>query len=261
MRVFAAIVLLLVVGAIAQDACCAVSAPVAAQTSGTGVAERLGSVVPADISLYDSSGEPVLLGSLIQRPTILLPVYYGCTNICPAALSDLAGVLTRLSSVPGSDYSVLTVSFDYNDSPADALRNKRDYMKAAGRTVPEGAWRFLTGDRDNLSRLVSSLGYELKRDGDGFTHPSGLVILSPGRKIIRYIYGSALSPAELEMAFVEARAGTVGPTVPKVLRFCFRYDPASRKYVFDSLKITGLGVLAGAAVFFFYLTKKKRDGR
>lgn len=226
-----------------------------------GVVERLGEVVPADIALYDSSGERVLLGDLIKRPTILLPVYYGCTNVCPAAMSDLSGLLERLSSVPGADYSVITVSFDEKDTAAKALRKRRDYIKAAGRSIPEEGWRFLTGDKENLSRLFSSLGYGFKREEEGFSHPSALVILSPERKIIRYIYGSAYMTAELEMAFSEARSGTPEPTVPKALRFCFTYDPASRRYVFDFLKVSGLGVLAGAAGFFFYLTKKKRDGR
>lgn len=228
---------------------------------GPGVVERLGESVPAGIELYDSSGDRALLGDLVKRPTIIQPVYYGCTNVCPAAMSDLSGLLGRLSSVPGSDYSVITVSFDEKDAVAIALRKRRDYVKATGKPFPEEGWRFLTGDRENLSRLFSSLGFGFKREGEGFSHPSALVVLSPERKIIRYIYGSSYMAAELEMAFSEALASTPAPTVPKALRFCFTYDPASRRYVFDFLKVSGLGVLAGAAGFFFYLTKKKRDGR
>lgn len=225
-----------------------------------GVDERLGDAVPPDISLYDSDGGRVLLGSLVKRPTILLPVYYRCTNVCPTAMSDLSEVLGRLSPALEADYTVLTVSFDESDTPAAALRKKRDYIKAVGRPFPADGWRFLTGDKENLSRLFTSLGYSFKRDEKGFSHPSGLVILSPERKIIRYIYGGAYLPAEIEMALSEARAETPAPTVPKLLRFCFSYDPASRRYVFDFLKVSGLGVLFGAAVFFIYLTGKKRDG-
>ena len=260
MKSLAAILLLLLAAALPRWAGAA-DAP-AAGSSGerTGVDERLGDTLPPDITLYDSSGERVLLGSLVKRPTILLPVYYRCTNVCPTALSELSELLGRLPSSPETDYSVLTVSFDDSDSPATASRKKRDYLKAIGRPFPAKGWRFLTGDKENLSRLFTSLGYSFKRVENGFSHPSGLVILSPERKIIRYIYGGAALPAEIEMALSEARAETPAPTVPKALLFCFTYDPASRKYVFDFLKVTGLGVLFGAAGLFIYLTGKKRDG-
>lgn len=259
MKSFTSILLLLLgIAAPVRGAPGAMPAPPTGEEPG--VNERLGEVVPADIALYDSAGERVLLGSLIKRPTILLPAYYGCTDICPAAISDLSSLLGRLESVPAAEFSVITVSFDENDTPAAALRKKRDYMKAIGRPFPEEGWRFLTGDKENISRLLQSLGYGLKREDKGFSHPSGLVVLSPERKIIRYIYGSGYMPAEVEMAFSEARAGTPAPTIPKALLFCFTYDPAGKRYVFDFLKVSGLGVLVCAAGFFIYLTKKKRDG-
>jgi protein SCO1/2 len=259
MKSFTSILLLLLgIAAPAGAAPGAMPAPPTGEEPG--VNERLGEVVPADIALYDSAGERVLLGALIKRPTILLPAYYGCTDICPAAISDLSGLLGRLSSVPGADYSVITVSFDENDTPYSALRKKRDYIKAIGRPFPEEGWRFLTGDKENISRLMRSLGWGLRRaDDKGFSHPSALVVLSPERKIIRYIYGSGYMTAEVEMAFSEARAGTPAPTIPKALLFCFTYDPAGKRYVFDFLKVSGLGVLASAAGFLIYLTKKKRD--
>lgn len=234
------------------------SAAASAGPAAAGVDERLGKEVPADIVLYDESGRKVLLGSLIDKPTILLPAYYGCPNVCATSMADLSNALGRLESAPGESFSVITVSFDERDTPADALRKKKNCIKAVERSFPDTAWRFLTGDRDNILKLTEALGYGFKRVEKGFTHPSALVILSPERKIIRYVYGGGYLAAELEMAFNEARSGTVAPTIPRALLFCFTYDAARNRLVFDFVKLTGAGVVMGAAVFLIYLTRRKK---
>jgi len=42
--------------------------------------------------------------------------------------------------------------------------------------------------------------------------------------------------------------------------FCYSYDPESRRYVFDVMKVTGLSVLAGVGLFvlFLFLGGRKR---
>ena len=61
--------------------------------------EKLGSVIPADISLHDENGKPVNLKSFIDKPTIIAPVYLHCSHECPMLLTGLASALGKLELV------------------------------------------------------------------------------------------------------------------------------------------------------------------
>jgi protein SCO1/2 len=121
---------------------------------------------------------------------------------------------------------------------------------------PEEAWRFLTGDRENIQKLTEAIGFRFKRGGKNFLHPVSLVILSSDGKVSRYMYGTEILPFDLKMALLEASEGRVGPAISKVLRFCFSYDPKGRKYVFNTLKVTGIVTLAFALSFILFLVVK-----
>ena len=47
-----------------------------------GLEERLGAKIPLDLTFRDESGRLVRLRDLVTVPTIILPVYYSCTNVC-----------------------------------------------------------------------------------------------------------------------------------------------------------------------------------
>ncbi|MBI5453542.1 MAG: SCO family protein, partial [Deltaproteobacteria bacterium] len=163
------------------------------------------------------------------------------------------------------DYRIITVSMDDEDTPADALHKKRNYLAAGGAMIPDNGWSFLVGDSQNIARLASSLGISFRKSSDGFDHPAALIILSKTGRIVRYIRGERFLPAEIRMAVTEATADKSAPTVPRLLKLCYRYDPEARGYVLDALKVSGLGVLFGAAILFIYLNYsgrgKRRDGK
>src|ERR1039457_5369493 len=50
--------------------------------AGAGLDEHLGGKIPLDLQFRDETGRDVRLGQLITGPTIVLPVYYSCTNVC-----------------------------------------------------------------------------------------------------------------------------------------------------------------------------------
>ena len=58
------------------------------------------------------------------------------------------------------------------------------------------------------------------------------------------------------MALVEAAEGRVGPTINKVLLYCFSYDPQGRTYAMDITKITGTIILFLIGVFVVFLIIK-----
>ncbi len=224
-----------------------------------GIDQNLGRFIPLDATFKDEHGNSVTLRQLIHKPAILALVYLHCRNVCSILLENLATTLNNLPAEPGKDYSALAISFDENEKPPLALKNKELYLKMIPRPFPETAWRFLTGDQENIQKLTHAVGFQFKRVGEDFEHPVTLIILSPEGKITRYMNGIDILPFDLKMALIEAKEGRIGPTISKVLRFCFSYDPKAKKLVFNVLRVTGvLTLLFAAFVLFVALKGKKR---
>jgi protein SCO1/2 len=122
----------------------------------TGVDERLGAKIPLDIPFRDEAGQPVRLSDLVNGPTIILPVYYSCTNVCSFLQGGLASALPAVKRKPGAEYRVISVSFDESETPEMAARSKRMYLTAMNAPFPEDGWRFLTGGPESIRRLLVS---------------------------------------------------------------------------------------------------------
>jgi protein SCO1/2 len=223
---------------------------------GVGIDQKVGQYVPLDLTFADEKGQTVNLKQLIHRPTILALVYLHCPNVCSLLLQNLADALDKLPAEPGKEYSVLSVSFDETEKPDLALQKKKTYLKMIQKPFPENAWRFLTGDKENIRKLTDAIGFHFRRVGEDFEHPVGLIILAPDGKIIRYMYGADLLSFDLKMALVEASQGKIGPAISKVVRFCFSYDPKANKLVFNTLKVTGTVTLLFALSFIVFLLFK-----
>jgi len=223
--------------------------------------EKLGVVIPADISLKDENGRPVNLRSLVDRPTIIAPVYLHCSHVCPLLLTNLAETLGKLDLVqPGKDFRVVALSFDEQEGPEVAREKKPNYIAAVGRPFPTDAWPFLTGDNANIRKFTDTVGFTFQRDGEDFSHPVVVIILAPGGKVVRYLYGTTFLPFELTMAIIEAAQGRTGAPAGRVLNYCFSYDPLKKSYVFNILKVVGTVMILTVVSFFLYLvvTTKKR---
>lgn len=237
----------------------------AGQDGQVGIEERLGEFVPLDTVFVDEQGRDVMLSDLVDRPTVLALAYYNCTNVCPDLLVGTADVIGRSEAVPGKDYRVITVSFDDRDTPVDAARKKDDYLSAAsdgGREVGEGDWRFLTGGERSIRSLTDSLGFRFRGKDGGFLHPASLIVISAEGRVTRYLFGTRFKPFDIDMALSEASDGRVGPSIPRVARICFTYDPEKKTYAFDFLKIGGGTILFAAGGFaLFVAAGRKRRGR
>ncbi len=226
--------------------------------------EKLGQYIPDDAVFFDEHGTRISLKEAIVKPTIIAPVYLGCTHECPLLLTGLAQVLGKIDIMkPEKDFRVITLSFDDKDDPTIALDKKKNYIKAVGRPFPEESWKFLTSDAVNIRKFTDSIGFKFQRDGEhDFSHPVTLVVVSPQGRIIRYLEGMRFLPFEVTMALTEASQGKVGSPANKVLMYCFSYDPLKKSYVFNILKVTATVMILFVVSFFAYLmisTKKRKD--
>lgn len=207
------------------------------------VTEKLGQQVASEARFRDETGRSVTMAEVVDKPTIIVPIYFSCPNVCAIIQSSLSSVLPDVKLVPGQDYQVISVSFDETDTPEIAARHKRNYMAAMEFRFPESGWRFLTGDQKNIRLLTESLGFGFRREGRDFLHPVAVMAVSPKGKIVRYLYGTKLLAFDLTMAATEAGREQIGLSVKRVLAYCFSYDPEGKRYVFNFMKITGTGIL------------------
>jgi protein SCO1/2 len=259
LRAFSCLVLALALPVVVAPAVAQESSPPEAGVAG--IDERLGERAALDLVMVNEHGDSVRLESLVDKPTVVALVYYTCPSICRPLLDEVADVLEKLSRMqmdPGVDYRVLTVSFDERDRPEDSARLKKEYATRLPPSFPDSAWTFLTSDKETIGRFAQSVGFGFKRVGDAFIHPSALIVMSPGGKITRYLYGAEYLPLDVKMAIYEASEGRVGPTIARMLRICYSYDPEGRKYVLNVTRIVGGGMILTLVGFALYLSAVSR---
>ena len=241
--------------------CCQVSA--STPPDRVGVDEHLGARIPLDITFRDESGAPVRLGDLVRGPTIILPVYYRCSNVCSVLQARMANALQSLERKPVDEYLVISVSFDEEETPEMAARSKHAYLSAMKKPFPAEGWRFLTGNSASIRRLTDALGYGFQRQRHEFAHPVASIVVTGDGMIVRYLYGVSILPKDLALALVEARSGVTGSSIRKLMDYCFSYDPAGRTYVFNLLRVSATVVIicTGGFLAFLLLTGRKRKQR
>jgi protein SCO1/2 len=212
-----------------------------------GIVENLGDTIPLDLSFNNENTAAVTLRQLINKPTILMFVYFDCPNLCSPLMDGVAEVISKLDLTLGKDYQVITISFNTKDTPEKAKEKKVNFVQKISKENQK-YWSYLTGSQENISAVTNAAGYKYKSQGLDFAHPSTILILSPSGKITRYLYGLTYLPFDVKMAIIEAEKGIARPTSSKVLEYCFAYNPGSKTYTLQITRIVGILMLFIVAV-------------
>jgi len=223
-----------------------------------GVDEKLGQKVPLDIQLIDEQGDRVALRDLIDKPILLTLNYFRCVGLCTPLLNGVADMLRKTDQVPGKDFQVITVSFDPRDDAELAGEKKQNYIKQLGPNFSPNAWRFLTGNSDSTKRLADAVGFKFAKHGEDYVHAGAIMVLSPTGMVTRYLYGVTFLPFDVKMAVTEAAQGRTGPTIARLLRFCYSYDPSGHKYSLNTTRIAGAFTIVLAAGFSIAVAVKRK---
>lgn len=221
-----------------------------------GIDEQLGKMLALDSKFYNEAGEEVKVADLVDKPTIFLFVYFDCPGLCNPLMAEVAALIDKVDLIPGKDYQLISVSIDERDDFEDAASKKANYLAAIKKKFPADAWRFLTGEVDQIKKITGSAGFKFKKEGEEIVHAGALIITSKEGKITRYLMGTTFLPFDIKMALLEATEGKVTPTVAKILKFCFRYDPQGRQYVLNITSIAGAGIILMAIVFVIIISIK-----
>lgn len=224
-----------------------------------GLEQKLNAQVPLDAVFRDEHGKPVKLGSFFHdgKPVILALAYYECPNLCTLVLNGVLQTAQDLKFDAGKDYEIVVVSFDARERPALAAAKKQTYIERYGRPGTADGWHFLTGDKEAIARLTSSVGYRFSYDDATrqFAHPSAIMVLTPAGKIARYFPGIEYPPREVRLALIDASHEKIGSLADRVFLLCFHYNPATGKYgllISRVIQLAGIGTAAAVALYIFF---------
>ncbi len=229
-------------------------------TTEVGITEHLGKKIPYDLKFVNDKFDTVTLKQLINKPTIFSFVYFDCPGLCSPLLEGVGNVIDKTDLVLGKDYQVITISFNFRDTPEKAKKKKEKFTKRYSKDKSDG-WMFLTADSATIFKATGAFGYRIKAQGLDFIHPSAIVVVSPEGMITRYLYGISFLPFDLKMAIIEAGKEQPRPTIQKLLLFCFGYDVAGKRYALEVTKISGTVIIFFAVIFLITLIVKSRKKR
>jgi len=174
-------------------------------------------------------------------------------------MEGLAEVMDKSDLIPGTDYQVLTISFDPTETIDLGIRKKSNYLNLVSKKDAIAAgWHFFVSDSASIALGTNAVGFKYKRQGNDYLHAASVTVVSPDGKITRYLNGLYFLPFEFKMAIIEASKGQSAPTINKILQFCYSYDPVGQTYVLNVTKIAGTLILFIALILFLFLIFKPK---
>lgn len=224
-----------------------------------GVIEHLGETIPLDLKFADETSQVVTLRQLINKPTIFSFVYFDCPGLCSPLLEGVGDVIKKTDLILGNDYQVITISFNFRDTPQKAKEKKDRFIDRYSKGKGEG-WIFLTTDSLTIFKITDAMGFKTKPVGLDFVHPSAIIAVSPKGMITRYLYGITFLPIDFKMSIIEANKEEPRPTIQKILMLCYSYDADNKQFSLDVTKITGSIILFFILIFivvYLIIPKKK----
>jgi protein SCO1/2 len=228
------------------------------QKTEIGIDEKLGDTVPADLWFMNENNDTVTLGELINKPTILCFVYFDCPGLCSPLMDGVSDLINKLDMTLGTDYQVITISFNTQDTPEKAREKKVNFVQRISQEN-QANWIYLTGNQENIDAITNAIGFRYKPTGLDFAHPSAIYVLSPHGKITRYLYGLTFLPFDVKMAIIEAQQGIERPTINRILQYCFAYDPKGKTYTLQVTRIVGtITAFIALAVFSVLVIKRRK---
>jgi protein SCO1/2 len=248
--------------------------PVAAQQyglpamlQGVGIEQKLNAQLPLEATFRDETGASVRLGNYFQgRPVIVNLVYYKCPMLCNLVLTGMVRTLRHLSLNPGSDFDIVTISFDSSETPQLAAAKRETYLAEYNRPGAAASWHFLTGEQSQINKVTEAVGFHYQWDDRQKTwaHASGIFIATPDGKMSRYIYGVYYPDRDVRLSLVEASANKIGTLNDQILLFCYHYDPVKGKYglvITNVIRLSCTLTVLALASFILLMLRRERQAR
>ncbi len=217
-----------------------------------GIEQELGAQVPVDAVLKDEEGKAVRIGDYLNqgKPVIIVPMFFRCGGTCIQIQEGSMKCFRAMKYKDiGRDFIVLNISIHPKETSDLARIKKVDalttYDPKNERPTAASGWHFLTGDLDNLKKVMNSIGYKFEYDAvnDRVAHPAGMILLTPDGRVSKYFYGFEYSQRFLLIALADAQAQRVGTKEEPRFFGCISVDPATGQMtmnVMRTLQVSGI---------------------
>ncbi|HEY3348832.1 MAG TPA: SCO family protein [Thermoanaerobaculia bacterium] len=230
-----------------------------------GFDQKIGDLVPLDLAFKDEAGKTVHLRDYLgKKPVVLSLVYFDCPMLCGMTTDGLVRSLRALRMSVGTEFDVLSVSFDPRETSELASVKKGPVMRQYGRKGGAEGWHFLTGDKASVDALTKAVGFRYVWDAEQkqYAHATGVLVLTPQGRIARYFFGIEYPAKDLRLGLIEASEEKLGSVVDQLLLLCYHYDPKVGRYTATVRNfLRGGAVLTIFAVAGLVLTLLKREKR
>jgi protein SCO1/2 len=228
-----------------------------------GIDQHLNGQLPMDAVFTDDTGKTIKLGDLFgKRPVLLQLIQFSCQNLCTLEVNGLCRAANGCLLQPGTDYDIVTISFDARETTALGAAKKHNYISQINKPNVEASWHFLTGPQASIDAVTQAVGFRYVYDKprDQFVHSGALFVVTPDGRLSKYLYGAEYAPDDLRLAVADAGAEKIGTLSDAILLFCFHYDPESGKYTVAVRNLLRAGaVLTMTAVGLFMGLSFRRD--
>lgn len=247
------------------DTARAIEDPGAMAAQDVGIFTQLGTQVDLNRQFTDVHGvtKPLKDFALPDKPILIAPVYYKCPRLCGLLLNGVYDLLNELPLKLGHDYSVLVVGFDPTETPTDAraVMDKFNARLEGDARAGSAAIHYVVGTPENVSALMSELGFKFVKDGVDFAHSAAVMILTSGGLISQYFTGIMFPAWDVRLSLVEASKGGIGTALDHFLLYCFRFDAVQGRYTWavrGLLRIGGALTLIGLGLVYYFFVRNRR---
>jgi protein SCO1 len=221
-----------------------------------------GARLPLTVELRDETGRTVVLGGFFtDKPVVLVFDYLRCRTICGPVLGNLAAATATVAPASAREYTVLAISIDPRDRPAEAAAAKAKYLDRFPAGI-SNAWHFLTGSEAAVRPIADTAGFHYRYDpaSDQYIHSTGVTLAAPDGVIRGYIGDIDVTPAALAAALDAARSGQSTGPLGRFLLLCFGGSPVSGRYtplIDASLILFNIAAMLAACGLFLWLRHRQ----
>ena len=223
-----------------------------------GFEEKQGQFIALDAKLVNENGDTILMKDLMGKPIILNLVYFLCPGTCSPLMWGITKFIEKVDLKPGVDYQILTISFDHTERIELGIQKKASYVNSLQNKSLADGWHFFVSDSVNIAKITESAGFNFQWIVDQYSHPTGLIALSPEGKITRYLRGIEFLPFDIKITLIEAASGKVGPSINRLLAICYSYDKKGNQFVFNVTKVSGIIIIFLSLVILTYLLLSRK---
>jgi protein SCO1 len=235
----------------------------AAAPSTIRIDQKLNSVVSPDWKFKDQDGKDVTTGELMsERPTLLLMIFYKCTGVCATELENVKKLVRGMKKDnAGELYDLVVVSIDPTESVSMAKEKRQELLDDYKREGTESGIHYLVGDTKNIEGLADDVGFRYYRDpaNNRITHPAGLTVISPKRRITRYFISDSFEAEPTILALKDARDERVGQKDDRPFFLaCVNVDPLTGQRSLNIMNVVRTAGVATVLVLAFWIVSMNR---